>query len=140
MTITKMIDIACEPKLVFDALTLPDEIVRHFPLEQVECDARVGGNFVLHGEVGGEPFTDFGRITALEPNRVFAYRHWSTNHGTERSEENELSIRYRLEDRDGSTRLIAEQANITSEDYFALMDGVWDMLLGNLKANLEARQ
>ena len=139
MTITKVVDIACQPKAVFEALTLPDEIVRHFPLERVESDGRVGGAFLLHGRMGDEPFTDHGRITAFEPDRVFAYRYWSTNHGTERSEENELTVRYQLEVQDGRTRLVAEHGNIASDDYFAAMDGVWDMLLANLKANLEAR-
>lgn len=137
MTITKTIEIARDPAAVFAALTEPGEIVRHFPLRRVESDGREGGRFILHGEVAGNAFVDHGVIEAFEPGRRFAYRYWSTNHGTERSAENELTLAYDLTPAGGATRLEVTHGNLPSAEYAAMMDKVWDALLAGLRERLE---
>ena len=63
----------------------------------------------------------------------------SDNHGTERIEENYISINYTLSKNDNGTQLNLEQSNLLSDEMVNMMDGVWDFLLGNLKKHIEAR-
>ncbi|MBO6511098.1 MAG: SRPBCC domain-containing protein [Roseibium sp.] len=93
----------------------------------------------LSGAVNGVPFTDYGRITRFEPGKAFAYRYWSTNHGTERRPENELEVRYEIVAGQDQTHLKVVQDRISSPDYFDMMNTAWDHLLGALKQNLESR-
>ena len=137
MTLEKTVTISASANTVFAALTKPTEIVRHFPFDRVESEGRQGGSITFHGSAGGAAFTDFGRITRSEQDKAFEYRYWSTNHGTERCEENELELRYALTPNGETTLLTVIHDRIASKDYLTIMDGVWDMLLGQLKTNLE---
>jgi uncharacterized protein YndB with AHSA1/START domain len=137
MVVKKSIFIKNQPNVVFAAITEPQEITKHFPLNRIESEAREGGVFNLHGTVNGNDFTDFGIILEYELDRLFSYRYWSTNHGTERSEENEMTIKYLLESVCDGTHLTVTQENIKSEDYRTMMDSVWDALLHQLKTNLD---
>ncbi len=136
--VTKTIDIYVSPDRVFAALTSSAEIPRYFPLTRVDADWIAGGTIDLHGEADGRPFTDFGVIETLDPPTVFQYRYWSDNHGTVRSADNEVTIRYELSARQASTRLTLTQSNLPSPELRQLMDDqVWDFLLGSLKQYLE---
>jgi len=64
---------------VFDALTIPEQIKAYFPVDSVSSDQRQGGEFVIHGHVDGQPFTDFGTIDRFEPGKEFQYTYWSTD-------------------------------------------------------------
>jgi uncharacterized protein YndB with AHSA1/START domain len=133
LTIRKDAALAADPLRVFAALTTPGEIVRFFPYRSAEVDGRVGGALVFRGEFGGQPFADFGQVTAWEPGREFAYTYWSDNHGTPRTPENHLSIRYLMEPGgDGGTRLRVEHGNVPAGPYHDGMDAAWDGLLASL--------
>jgi uncharacterized protein YndB with AHSA1/START domain len=137
MTISKRVTLAAHPDRVYAALTAPEEIVRYFPYERVESEGGVGGAITFHGELGGQPFTDYGRITAAEPGREFAYAYWSTNHGTPRTPEHHLTIRYVLEPvGDDGTALRVEHGNVPAGPYAELMTDAWDGLLDLLGAYL----
>ena len=113
---------------------------RLFPIERVESDGRVGGRFDLHGVADGEAFVDHGRIVEWEPGRVFAYRYWSTNHGTERAPDNEILLTYRIQALDAATsRLQAMQENLPSTEYQAVMRDSWPQLLARLRDSLQNR-
>ncbi|WP_428686837.1 SRPBCC family protein [Roseibium sp.] len=137
MTLEKSVVIHAPRDAVFAALSDPAEITRHFPYDRVESEDVEGGLITFHGSIGGQAFTDFGRITRRREGAQFEYRYWSTNHGTERSEENELEIRYRLEQHGKATALFVTHSLIRNADYLAMMDGAWDGLLLQLKTNLE---
>ncbi|MBO6894269.1 MAG: SRPBCC domain-containing protein [Roseibium sp.] len=139
MTLEKSVSIAVTSNAVFNALTSPQEIVKHFPFEAVTSDCREDGEITFQGAVNGVPFTDYGRITRFEPGKAFAYRYWSTNHGTERRPENELEVRYEIVAGQDQTHLKVVQDRISSPDYFDMMNTAWDHLLGALKQNLESR-
>lgn len=134
LTITNAVTIPADPARVYAALTTPEEIVRYFPYEAVESEGRVGGAITFHGTADGRPFTDFGRITAAEPGREFAYAYWSDNHGTPNAPEHRLTIRYRLApaDDDGWTQLEVEHGNVPAGPYHETMTGAWPVLLGLL--------
>jgi uncharacterized protein YndB with AHSA1/START domain len=140
LEITKTIQISSTAKQVFDALTIPEHIKSYFPIDSVESDGRVGGQFVIHGHVDDQPFTDLGTIDRFESGKEFQYTYWSTNHGTDRLPENHMTIRYLLREIDGETHLELQHLNLLREDRMQIMLGVWDFLLGNLKTYAEDRR
>jgi len=79
LEITKCIQINASVMRVFDALTIPEQIKAYFPVDSVSSDQRQGGEFVIHGHVDGQPFTDFGTIDRFEPGKEFQYTYWSTD-------------------------------------------------------------
>ena len=133
LTITKDVTLQADPARVYAALSTPEEIVRYYPYQRVESAGTVGGPITFHGELNGQPFTDYGRITAAEPGREFAYAYWSDNHGTPRTPANHLTIRYVLEPSgEGRTHLRVEHGNVPAGPYHEAMTGAWDGLLGLL--------
>ena len=139
MTINKSILISAPAETVYGALTNAREIIEYYPLNEVISDWQVGGDVLFKGDINGQAFTDYGVIEALEQPRVFKYRYWSTNHGTERTPENYQVITYALCKEDSGTRLNLTHDNIRSPEMFEIMNSVvWDGLLGALKEHVEA--
>jgi uncharacterized protein YndB with AHSA1/START domain len=137
--IIKVIRIHASNSRVFTALTSSEEIPTFYPLEQVDSKWELGSEVLYKGEINGAAFTDFGIIEKLESPKVYAYRYWSDNHGTERTPENHLTISYVLSECPDGTELTVTQSNIKSEDMYELMETqVWDYLLGSLKEFVEA--
>jgi len=139
-TIKKEVFIDAPVERVFSALTSSLEIPQFYPLKSVESTWEVGADVLYKGEVEGAPFTDYGVIEQLDAPRVYRYRYWSDNHGTQRVAENFISIDYQLAPADNGARLTLLQSNIKSTELYQIMDTqVWDFLLGSLKKYLEAR-
>ena len=138
VTIDKEIQINTEPNMLFDLLTDPDQITKYYPYEKVESDREIGGKFICYGKDNAGPFTDKGTIEELNSPKEFSYRYWSTNHGTEDIAKNYLKISYRLEKCLAGTKLKLKHENISSKEYYSIMDGAWDYLLNNLKSYAES--
>lgn len=137
LSIARRIELAAPPPEVFAALTEPHRIVHYYPIDAAVCDGEVGGRFELRGTVEGQPFTDHGIIEAFEPDRRFRYNYWSTNHGTPNRPEHRMVIDYVLDPTDGGCILSLTHANLGSSERRALMEGVWDFLLGALRRYVE---
>ena len=138
LTIEKKIELKAPIKSVFSALTNSDEIPKYFPLKSVESAWKVGSEVLYKGEVNGTPFTDYGVIEKLNFPNEYRYRYWSDNHGTERTEENHLTISYSLEKLNEGTVLTIKQSNVKSPEMYELMNGqVWDFLLNSFKEYIE---
>ncbi len=138
--IEKKIVINSPIETVFGALTDSNEIPKYYPLRSVESDWNEGNEVLYKGEVNGSPFTDFGTIEELSKPHIYRYRYWSDNHGTERTDQNHLTIEYRLLTAPEGTELTVTQSNIRSKEMFEMMNGqVWEYLLGSLKTYLESR-
>ena len=138
--IKKVIKICAPMSRVFSALTSSDEIPAYYPLKQVDSTWELGSEVLYKCEINGAPFTDFCVIEKLESPKIYAYRYWSDNHGTERAPENHLTISYVLSECSDGTELTVSQGNIKSEELFELMETqVWDYLLGSLKEYVEER-
>lgn len=137
LVIQKTSKLPVTPEAVYAALTSSDAIVRYFPYESVEATWQEGGDITFKGEAGGAPFTDYGTIEVLKAPATFQYAYWSDNHGTERTPENHLRIRYDLSPSGAGTQLTVTQFDIQSGDYREMMAGAWDMLLGALASHLQ---
>lgn len=139
--LSKSRTIAATPETVFDTITQPDHIVCYFPVTSVEIDPKTGGALTIRGEAGEEPFTDYGIIEHFERPTHFQYRYWSTNHGTERTDANHMTIDYRIEPVDsGSVVLHLQHINLLTDERRTQMDAVWDHLLSALQNYAEARK
>lgn len=136
--VRKEVVLAAAPARVFAALVEPAQLTAFWPFTAVESSGVVGGPIVFHGEVGGEAFTDHGVIEAFEPARHFRYRYWSTNHGTEDRPENRMVVDYRLQAEGEGCRLSVTHENLLDAGRVAMMGGVWDYLLGQLRAHVES--
>ena len=137
-TIEKQIALKVPVEKVFSTLTNSHEIPKYFPLKFVDSTWKVGSEVLYKGEVNGVPFTDFGVIEKLTPPTEYRYRYWSDNHGTERTEENYLTINYYLEKSNEGTVLTVTQSNIKSPEMYKIMNGqVWDYLLNSFKEYIE---
>lgn len=86
----------------------------------------------------GAAFADYRAITQYAPAQAFAYRRWSSHHGSARRPANEITIRYLMEPDGVRTWLRVIQENLPSADYYRLMDSIWDNLLADLKTALES--
>ncbi len=139
-SIEKAVEIKASAERIFSALTDGDEIPKYFPLKSVESAWEIGGEVLYRGEVNGNPFTDYGVIEKLSFPYAYQYRYWSDNHGTERVDENYLTIAYSLKELPEGTLLSVRQGNIKSPELYELMNNqVWDFLLGSLKEYVESR-
>lgn len=137
LRVRKEVVLAAPPARVFAALVDPSQLTAYWPFTAVESAGVVGGTIVFHGEVAGQAFTDSGVIEAFEPACHFRYRYWSTNHGTEDRLENRMVVDYRLQSDGEGCRLSVTHENLLASERVAMMDGVWDFLLGQLRAHVE---
>lgn len=133
--ITKTIEIVSSKDRIYDALINPDEIVSYFPLEQVISTWNVGAPIKY---IGGQSGMDEGVIDVLDKNKRFQFTYWNANHGTENKKENHITIAYSLSGEGSRTILTLKQSNIPSEQYFEIMNSVWDDLLNRLKQYVES--
>ena len=136
-TIDKTIAIAAPVDKVYEALTTSELVVQYYPVSEVISDWQVGSEIIGKGSIDGQSFTDYGKIDRLVKNKEFQYTYWSTNHGTERTPENYLTISYTLSKTDKGTVLNLSQRNIKSEQTYSQMLLVWDFLLSSLKNFVE---
>jgi uncharacterized protein YndB with AHSA1/START domain len=138
LKITKTIKINAAPGRVFSALTSSDEITKFYPLTEVTSTWQRGSEVLYKGEVNGVPFTDFGVIDTFEPAKAYSYRYWSDNHGTQRSEANQLMVSYVFSASGNGSELTVVQSNIQTQELYELMNTqVWKYLLGSLKNYVE---
>lgn len=136
--IQKTVQIEAPPALVFDAITNPKHIINYYPVDKVEAGKQVGEAIVFSGEIGGVAFKDDGIIETFERPFEFSYHYWSDNHGTERSPENEMTIRYSLVEHANGTQLTLEHSNLLTVERQSMMNDTWEFLLDSLKTYVES--
>ena len=138
--IEKKVLINSPVEMVFDALTNSKEIPKYYPLLSVVSEWNEGNEVLYKGEINGAPFTDFGVIEEISKPNIYRYRYWSDNHGTERTEENHLTIEYKVSPTADGSEVKVTQSNIKSKEMYEMMEGqVWEYLLNSLKTHLESR-
>ncbi|MCO4784068.1 MAG: SRPBCC domain-containing protein [Candidatus Cloacimonetes bacterium] len=138
--INKSILVSSPISKVFSALTDSSKIIKYFPLKEVISKWIVGSEVLYKGSVDGVSFTDYGTILTLDEPTEYTYAYWSDNHGTERADENQVKISYRLSEENGQTMISVSQSNLPNQELYTAMDtAVWDFLLGSLKNYLEKK-
>lgn len=123
---------------VWEALTTPGLIKQWFFGVDTETDWNVGSPIVHRGEYQGKPYEDKGVITRFEPPRLFEHTHWSPVSGKPDSPEHYQVVTWELSEHDGGTELTISEHNLPSQQAKEVSEQSWRMVLGNLKALLEA--
>ncbi|HET7138770.1 MAG TPA: SRPBCC domain-containing protein, partial [Arthrobacter sp.] len=85
------------------------------------------------GEWEGKPYEDKGEILEVSPGRKLVHTHFSPLGGEEDKPENYHTLTWTLEDQAGGTRLTLAQDNNASEDAAEHSQGMWDMLVADVK-------
>lgn len=138
-TVTEEGWVKAPPASVFATLTTGNQLIKAFPLKSATIDPKVGGVVTLSGETEDGEFTDHGVVTAFEWPARFAYRYWSTNHGTDRTDANHMTIEYELlPDADG-TLVRVRHDNLLPQERTEMMEKTWAYLLSALKSHVETR-
>lgn len=136
-SLKKTIAVEADCGEVFDALTIPAQILQYYPVKSVDSELKEQGDFILKGEVNGSPFTDYGLIEVFNKPKEFAYLYWSDNHGTDKVDENYMRIRYTIEKLENGSQLTLSHENLLTENRHREMMAVWDFLLAELKKFVE---
>jgi uncharacterized protein YndB with AHSA1/START domain len=114
---------------VWNAITESDELAQWFPCA-VELELRVGGmiTFTFAQELPGGSTTLQGRVTDLDPPRLFAF-HWGEDH-----------LRFELERVDGGAGcLLRFTVLLDAEDKAARDAAGWHVCLDDLERQLDGK-
>jgi len=124
---------------VWEALTKPELIKQYLFGTDTISGWKAGGPIIFKGEWEGKPYMDKGTIIAIEPNKLFHYRYWSSMSGIEDKPENYSNVTYELSEdiNDKSTALTVTQDNIPDETIKENAEQNWRIILGNLQRLLE---
>jgi len=96
-------------------------------------DWTVGGPIAWRGEWEGKPYEDRGEILEVAPGRKLVHTHFSPLGGEEDKPENYHTLTWILEDQAGATQLTLAQDTNASQDAADHSQGMWDMLVADVK-------
>jgi uncharacterized protein YndB with AHSA1/START domain len=140
-TIVQEITVRSSARRTFEALTIPEELVKWWGVEgkfqviKMESDLRATGKWRMHVRGrDGRVSTVAGEYRKIEPPRLLVFT-WI------REQENtaETLVRWDLEETNGITRVRVTHSHLTSESLRRRNDG-WPLILRLLQAHVEATQ
>jgi uncharacterized protein YndB with AHSA1/START domain len=134
---TAEIEVDASLARVWNALTDPEHIKQYMFGSQVVTDWKQGSPIVWKGEYEGKQYEDKGEIVEIEPERRLKVTHFSPLSGEEDRPENYHTVLYKLEERDGTTRVSLTQDNNSSEEAAEHSQANWEKMLAGLKQVVE---
>lgn len=105
----------------------------------LETDWTVGGPIFWRGEYEGKPYQDKGQILDVEPAARLVHTHFSPLGGEADEPQNYHTLTWIMHAQDGATQLTLTQDNNPSADAAQHSQGMWDMLLADVKRITESR-
>lgn len=136
---TSAITIDASPDRVWKVITDPAAVKEFMFGADLVTDWTVGGPIAWRGEWEGKPYEDKGEILEVDPGRKLVHTHFSPLGGEEDKPENYHTLTWTLQDQDGATTLTLSQDNNASEDAAEHSQGMWDMLVADVKKIAERR-
>ncbi|UZX01627.1 ATPase [Arthrobacter sp. CDRTa11] len=118
---------------VWEVITDPAAVKEFMFGTELVTDWTVGGPIVWRGEWEGKPYEDKGYILEVEPGQRLVHTHYSALGGEEDRPENYHTLTWTLEARDGGTLLTLSQDNNATEQAAQHSQGMWDMLVADVK-------
>jgi uncharacterized protein YndB with AHSA1/START domain len=137
-TIVQEITIRSSAARIFEALTIPDQLVKwwgaegRFQTTHMECDLRPGGKWMMSGTgMGGRPFRVAGVYREVERPRLLVFT-WLPDWDKDAAE---TIVRIDLDEKDGVTKVRLTHAGLSeaSRDQHR----GWPQILGWLQAYVE---
>lgn len=133
------ISIDASPQQVWDVVTDPAAVKEFMFGADLETDWTVGGPIFWRGEYEGKPYQDKGEILDVEPAVRLVHTHFSPLGGEADEPQNYHTLTWMLNAQDGATQLTLTQDNNPSADAAQHSQGMWDMLLADVKRITESR-
>jgi uncharacterized protein YndB with AHSA1/START domain len=130
-------EIAASPQQVWDALTDPEAISTFMFGSKVDTDWEEGSPITWSGEYDGQAYQDKGEILEVDEGRRLRMTHFSQLSGEDDVPESYHTLDYRLEDRDGTTRLTLDQDGNDSQEQADQFAENWQVMLDNVKEYVE---
>lgn len=134
---TSTVTIDAPASRVWDVITEPAAIKEFMFGADVVTDWTVGGPIVWRGQWEGRDYEDKGFILEVEPGQRLVHTHYSPLSGEADIPENYHTLTWTLEAQDQGTRLTLAQDNNATEEAAAHSKGMWDKLVGDVKAIAE---
>ncbi|HSX09903.1 MAG TPA: SRPBCC domain-containing protein [Candidatus Saccharimonadales bacterium] len=122
---------------VWNALVNPDLIKQYMFGTTVISDWKEGSSIIWKGEWQGKPYEDKGNIVRIEPEKVLEVTHYSPLSGVADIPENYHRVKYELERKEDTTKIILTQDNNANEEEKERSEKNWQMFLEGLKKLLE---
>jgi len=130
---TSTVSIDAPPDRVWDVITDPAAVKEFMFGTELVTDWTVGGSILWRGEWEGKEYEDRGKILEFVPGRRLVHTHFSPLGGEEDAPENYHTLTWTLEDEGGATRLTLSQDNNATEQAAQHSQGMWDMLVADVK-------
>lgn len=127
------VTIDAPPDRVWEVITDPDAVKEFMFGADLETDWTVGGPILWRGEWEGKPYEDKGQILEVVPGQKLVHTHFSPLGGEDDKPENYHTLTWTLEDQGGRTELTLSQDNNASEEAAEHSQGMWDMLVADVK-------
>jgi uncharacterized protein YndB with AHSA1/START domain len=131
-------EIAASPQQVWDALNDPEAISTFMFGSKVDTDWEEGSPITWSGEYDGQAYQDKGEILEVDEGRRLRMTHFSPLSGEDDVPESYHTLDYRLEDRDGTTRLSLDQDGNDTAEQAEQFAANWQSMLDQVKEYVEA--
>lgn len=131
-------EIAASPQQVWDALTDPEAISTFMFGSKVDTDWEEGSPITWSGEYDGHAYQDKGEILEVDEGRRLRMTHFSPLSGEDDVPESYHTLDYRLEDRDGTTRLTLDQDGNDTAEQAEQFAANWQGMVDQVKKYVEA--
>lgn len=137
--ITRHVHIDAPAADVWDALTNPESMKRWMSDTDIHVvtDRRVGGSFIVRGNLHGVDFENTGRVLRYEPERVFQYSHLSSISELPDEPASYSVVTFRLEPAGTQVLLTLELRNFPTESIYKHLLFYWSVTLEVLKRMVE---
>ncbi len=141
-TVTRHIRIDAPTAEVWNALVDPEQMKRWMSDTDIHVliDPRVGGAFIVRGELHGIDFENTGRVLRYEPERALEYSHLSSISELPDEPASYSVVAFRLEPAGTWTDLTLELRNFPTESIHKHLHFYWSVTLGVLKRTVESRR
>ncbi len=130
---TSTITIDVPADRVWKVITDPAAVKEFMFGADLETDWTEGSPIAWRGEWEGKPYEDKGEILEVDPRRKLVHTHFSPLGGQEDKPENYHTLTWTLEDHGRGTTLTLSQDNNANEDAAEHSQGMWDMLVADVK-------
>ena len=125
---------------VWEALVNPTLIKQYMFGTNVVSDFKKGSPIIWKGEWEGRKYEDKGVILDAQPEKRFAYSHYSPLSGQPDKPENYHNVTIDLADQGSKTAVTLSQDNNADEKERAHSQKNWQMMLEGMKKLLESDQ